>query len=173
MRNAPSQKSKMQAKAIQAAQMVSQDLASACMSAPCKNSGEAGMFHSSQVKSDRLQVMVEKDAISRFSSCTAKTSPSTDNNSSGNPAVQEDRWDSSLQAKIRQHNALRAADGSETPTRVRACSDTPLNNVLRDEVVSNTRKPIDALAGIHVSTRSSHQRVEGPQVRKLDVETIG
>jgi len=136
--------------------MAGKDPDGACMSAPGKNSAEVGLRDTSRVKSDRLAVMVEKDAVSRFSSCTAKTSPSTDNNSAGYGLAQES-WDMNLQAKIRHQSALIASAGSETPTRLRACSDTPLN-AHRDES-SPSGHPIENLADINISARSSHMGV--------------
>ena len=55
---------------------------SACMSAPGKNVSKPRLSNPKNTMDEQLNVRVEKDAISQFSSCTAKTSPSTDNNSS-------------------------------------------------------------------------------------------
>jgi len=53
---------------------------------------------------------------------------------------------------------MMASGGSETPTRVRACSDTRPNAALRDEGGSSSGcHPMDTLAEINVSTRSSHK----------------
>lgn len=46
--------------------------------------------------------------------------------------------------------------GCETPTRVRACSDTTVN-ALRDDTSSPGRHQMDDLGEINVSTRSSHK----------------
>ena len=76
-----------------------------------------------------------KDAPSRFSSCTAKTSPSTDNNSVGgtpneNGARDGGGWELALQAKIDKcaNNVRDKSDDPLTPTRIRACSDTTPSN---------------------------------------------
>ena len=102
---------------------------SACMSAPGKNNTvhpemQYLTFKSSDAASthDGWAAAMEKDAPSRFSSCTAKTSPSTDNNSNGN--VTENVWDVDLQAKICQQSALETSGEPNTPSRMRACSDT-------------------------------------------------
>ena len=79
----------------------------ACMSAPGKNkidgtdvSQYLSVKKSDQINSARNRTYNnEKEATSRFSSCTAKTSPSTDNNSNGNAQAQE-YWDAALHAKI-------------------------------------------------------------------------
>jgi len=69
-----------------------------CMSAPGKITDSEMIGDSHRMN---VTVKVEKDAVSRFSSCTAKTSPSTDNNSSGDPRALKS-WDSRFQAHIRQ-----------------------------------------------------------------------
>ena len=79
----------------------------ACMSAPGKNKVEGAdksqylsVKKSDQINSARNRPCNnEKETTSRFSSCTAKTSPSTDNNSNGNAQAQE-YWDAALHAKI-------------------------------------------------------------------------
>ena len=78
------------------------------MSAPGKQSkADPEMYLGSNLHCDSSSangrftpVEKEGDGTSRFSSCTAKTSPSTDNNSNGYPAGPQDYWDASLQAKI-------------------------------------------------------------------------
>ena len=80
---------------------------SACMSAPGKKNGEENdMSCYLSVKKGDLANSArnrpytnKQEATSRFSSCTAKTSPSTDNNSTGNAQAQ-DYWDAALHAKI-------------------------------------------------------------------------
>ena len=85
------------------------------MSAPGKNKAldpdmylGLGQRNASSSKGKAMGT-TERDATSRFSSCTAKTSPSTDNNSSGYPTAQE-TWDPNLKAKICQQSNYNTSD---------------------------------------------------------------
>ena len=81
----------------------------ACKSAPGKTGAiDSDMYLKIEKRSDANSAhkrgaaathMNNADATSRFSSCTAKTSPSTDNNSIDNGHV-PDFWDKALQANI-------------------------------------------------------------------------
>ena len=87
----------------------------ACMSATAKNGAiDSDMYLKISKRSDANSVhkrapvtthIINADATSRFSSCTAKTSPSTDNNSNDNCHV-PDFWDKALQANICQENKV-------------------------------------------------------------------
>ena len=107
-----------------------------CTSAPGKNNvvdndkQQYLSVKSLDVASVHVDKTVEKEAPSRFSSCTAKTSPSTDNNSNGN--LTENAWDVYLQAKIWQQSALEASGEPSTQSRMRACSDTTLSGCLAE-----------------------------------------
>ena len=95
-----------------------------------------------------VAVVTDKDAIS---SCTGKTSPSTENNSIGE-AQPHCKWDS------RFKKDLRAASEIDTPTRARCCSDTPLNGQLRNDVGSTSgHRAKGVMNGINVSIRSQHK----------------
>jgi len=106
-----------------------------CTSAPGKNNvvdndKQYLSVKSLDVASVHVDRTIEKDAPSRFSSCTAKTAPSTDNNSNGN--LNENAWDVYLQAKIWQQSALEGSGEPSSQSRMRACSDTTLSGCLAE-----------------------------------------
>ena len=156
----------------------------ACMSAPGKAQPS--------VESDYLRISVnekvncenQKDAPSRFSSCTAKTSPSTDNNSVGGTPNENGRisgggWELALNANIRKQSKGKRENSDEpmTPTRIRACSDTtPSNLMTKGEgdcstppSSSNTRKnPNHLIMDVGMSARASQKA--GNAVRSKFIE---
>ena len=131
------------------------------MSAPGKKNGvETDMSSYLSVKKGDLANSArnrpytnKQEATSRFSSCTAKTSPSTDNNSTGNAQAQ-DYWDAALHAKIGQaKDLLRESD--EGQSRHRACSDNVPSNQLADSSDScSSSQRYDQIGEIKISDKS-------------------
>lgn len=148
MRKAHYQKAKKTVEPKPLSQRTKKDPMGASMSAPGKNKAvedpEAHYFvtttnyklsdvNSAQGRLAATVASYQKDGVtSRFSSCTAKTSPSTDNQSNGNSHAAWDYLDAStLKAHICQpsHPNLQTPSGEPlSPNRPRACSDNPPNN---------------------------------------------
>ena len=119
-----------------------------------------------------VKVGNEQQYVLGSSSETAKTSPSTDNNSIGDGQPHDTFESRFAMAQIHlSGKALAAGEEQETPTRVRCCSDPPQNGLLRDHVVSaSDRIAKDAMA----ETRSQHTTQFGADNNppKLDAATF-
>lgn len=153
------------------------DSQAACMSAPnkadkgspyqqaCKNSSTMKTTTNKRLDINSAHgrhAAQHNDATSRFSSCTAKTSPSTDNNSNDNCHGQ-DAWDKALQAKICEQDMIQERDQEPlTPSRMRASSDNTQLGGQTNNCSPTGNRPIEKVREIK-ATASANQISTGQQ----------